>query len=104
MRKKVTIYTIPNGKLEYRGYEDKDDNYFLDLYKDDPGVKKIVRQYYPLKDNPKVTLWDKRKVPKIENDKCSECGTEVVYGDNEYEPSLKHATCPKCGISWTIGK
>lgn len=45
-----------------------------------------------------------RKVPKIENDKCSKCGTKVVYNDNEYETSLKHATCLKCGTSWTIGK
>lgn len=60
MRKKVTIFTMPNGKLEYRGYEDKDDDYFLSLYKNDPGVKKIIRQYYPLKDNEKVTLWDRK--------------------------------------------
>jgi len=103
MKKKV-IVSFEDGDLVFRGYHDEDDNYFLDLYKDEPGVKKIVRQYYPLKDNPKVILWDKRKVPKIENDKCSECGTKVVYSNNEYEPSLKHATCPKCGISWTIGK
>lgn len=60
MRKKVTIYTTTGGRGIYKGYEDKDDNYFLDLYKDDPTVKKIERQYYPLKDNKKVVLW-KRK-------------------------------------------
>ncbi|WP_278657042.1 hypothetical protein [Paraclostridium bifermentans] len=46
--------------MEYRGYEDKEDDYFLYLYKNDPGVKKIIRQYYPLKDNEKVTLWDRK--------------------------------------------
>lgn len=51
MRKKVTIYGITGGKIIYKGYEDKEDNYFLDLYKDDPYTKKIVRQYYPLKYN-----------------------------------------------------
>ena len=60
MRKKVTIYTTTGGRGIYKGYEDKDDNYFLDLYKDDPDVEKIERQYYPLKDNKKVVLW-KRK-------------------------------------------
>lgn len=56
MKKKVTIYTATGGKLEYRGYEDKDDKYFLDIYQNNPEINKIVRQYYPLKDNEKVTL------------------------------------------------
>ena len=64
MRKKVTIYGITGGRTIYKGYEDKDDNYFLDLYKDDPTVKKIERQYYPLKDNKKVVLWKRKKQVK----------------------------------------
>lgn len=59
MRKKVTIYTTTGGKIEYRGYADKDDNYFLYMYKGNLGIKKIIRQYYPLKDNKKVVLWEK---------------------------------------------
>lgn len=59
MRKKVTIYTTTGGKIEYRGYKDKNDNYFLDIYKGGAGIKKIIRQYYPLKDNKKVVLWEK---------------------------------------------
>ncbi len=61
MRKKVTTYTTTGGRGIYKGYEDKDDNYFLDLYKDDPDVEKIERQYYPLKDNKKVVLWKRKK-------------------------------------------
>ena len=33
----------------------------LDLYKDDPTVEKIERQYYPLKDNKKVVLYKRKK-------------------------------------------
>lgn len=44
------------------------------------------------------------KVPQMKNGKCLKCNRKVVYSNNEYEPSLKHATCPKCGTSWTIEK
>ncbi len=59
MKKKVVVTYEDGGKLIYRGYAEKDDNYFLDIYKGDVGIKKIVRQYYPLKDNKKVVLWEK---------------------------------------------
>ena len=64
MRKKVTIYGITGGKIIYKGYEDKEDNYFLDLYKDDPYTKKIVRQYYPLKYNKVEVHFVRRKNKK----------------------------------------
>lgn len=38
---------------------DDEFKYVLDIYKGDAGIKKIIRQYYPLKDNKKVVLWEK---------------------------------------------
>lgn len=75
MKKKVTIYTTTGGKIEFRGYKEMNDDYFLSLYVFDLGVKKIIRQYYPLKDNEKVVIFDrenmdldtKRKREIIEN-------------------------------------
>lgn len=48
------------GKLNIEDMKKKNDDYFLSLYKNKPGIKKIIRQYYPLKDNEKVILWERK--------------------------------------------
>lgn len=89
----------PKQKITFNDIDKKLNNYCKKHFKNcDSLCGPCVAKY--ILDNYNLTI----KVPKIENDKCSKCETKVVYSDNEYEPSLKHATCPTCGISWTIGK
>ena len=61
MKKKVTVNYKDGGKLIYRGYKDKDDNYFIALHKYSLEVVNITRQYYPLKDNEVEVIFDKEK-------------------------------------------
>ena len=61
MKKKVIVNYKDGGKLIYRGYEDKDDNYFIALHKYSLEVVNITRQYYPLKDNEVEVIFDKEK-------------------------------------------
>lgn len=57
--KKITILTTTGGKGEIKTVNEPDE-YFVNYYKNDPQTKKIIRQYYPLKDNKKVILWDNK--------------------------------------------
>ena len=45
MKKKVIVNYKDGGKLIYRGYKDKDDNYFIALHKYSLEVVNITRQY-----------------------------------------------------------
>lgn len=56
MKKKVVV-SFSDGDLVFRGYHDKDDNYFINLYS--LNAIKITRQYYPLKDNKVETIFSK---------------------------------------------
>jgi len=79
MRKKFIIYTTSGRKIEYRGYEDMTDDDFLELYKDDSDIKKIVRQYYPLKYNKKETIFTNFRKCKVKED-CTFTFYRVRFG------------------------
>ena len=57
MKKRVIVTYNDGGKLIYRGYHDKDDNYFLTYPRFNDEVVKVTRQYYPLKDNDEIILF-----------------------------------------------
>ena len=61
MKKKVIVNYKDGGKLIYRGYKNRDDNYFIALHKYSLEVVNITRQYYPLKDNEVEVIFDKEK-------------------------------------------
>lgn len=61
MKKKVIVTYEDGGKLTYRGYADKDDNYFVAFHKYSLEVVNITRQYYPLKDHAVEVIFDKEK-------------------------------------------
>lgn len=60
MKKKVVVKYEDGGKLIYRGYREKDDSYFLEKHRYSIGVVNITRQYYPLKDNEAVVIFENK--------------------------------------------
>ena len=59
MKKKVVVIYEDGGILTYRGYADKDDNYFIALHMYSLEVVSITRQYYPLKDHKEEVIFDR---------------------------------------------
>ena len=59
MKKKVVVNYEDGGKLIYRGYADKDDNYFIAFHMYSLEVVSITRQYYPLKDHKEEVIFDR---------------------------------------------
>lgn len=57
MKKKVTV-SFKDGDLIFRGYHDKTDDYFINMYC--LNAIKIVRQYYPLKNNEPEVIFIKK--------------------------------------------
>ena len=59
MKKRVVVIYEDGGKLIYRGYADKDDNYFTAFHMYSLEVVSITRQYYPLKDHKEEVIFDR---------------------------------------------
>ena len=59
MKKKVVVTYKDGGKLIYKGYADKDDNYFIAFHMHSLEVVSITRQYYPLKDHKEELIFDR---------------------------------------------
>lgn len=62
MKKKVVVTYDDGGKLTYRGYADKDDNYFIACHMSSLEVVNITRQYYPLKDHKEEVIFDRENI------------------------------------------
>ena len=59
MKKKVVVNYEDGGKLTYRGYADKDDNYFIAFHMYSLEVVSITRQYYPLYQHKEEVIFDR---------------------------------------------
>ena len=81
MKKKVIVTYEDGGELIYRGYADKDDNYFIALHRFSLELVKITRQYYPLKNNVAEVIFDREyniDADTKEIRKAMECISEEI--------------------------
>lgn len=60
VKKKVVITFKDKGELIYKGYRDKNDDYFINRFKDDEQIMRITRQNYPLKDNAVAIIFENK--------------------------------------------
>ncbi|WP_278681515.1 hypothetical protein [Paraclostridium bifermentans] len=60
VKKKVVITFKDKGELIYKGYRDKNDDYFINKFKDDEQIMRITRQYYPLKNNDVAIIYENK--------------------------------------------
>lgn len=78
MKKKVVVTYEDGGELTYRGYADKDDNYFIAFHRFSLEVVKITRQYYPLKDHKAEVIFDRENIGDVNTNEIRKAMKSIV--------------------------